>query len=483
MDVTHLQSLADDDCHVLFVSSRTLYLLANYATSEVNFLGRYAESFTDDGYYQPVLPGAALEIVKNNIANRFSVEVIPVCEELVTAIGDIVAQLGLINTNIGEIKIELGGIEGTINNTTQLSGCCTPYGPALPPTAPDLEDEITGDPPEDWATWALYYTYKCKAANRIADEWIATTAGLGTLSGAAGAIGAIALALFLNTSLMGGILVGLMALGFSAVSAAALVIAALIAIVIGGTGLLAYFVTLSAEMETNKQSLVCGLYQAQSPAAAKTVLVDFTTDIAADLTYDPGDDDALFQAQLENVADALFNEEVTNTLFEEDAESDTYVGDIDCADCVRALLIDASGAVDTGLAIYNQVMHPDMVSYTTYWSNDGPNTWRGLQTPMTHPEDPFYEADPYTLWLRVEYDWKQPAGRAGWGGVDIVQTSVTKFQDRWVHPGDGTWEHYDNTFSCIVDTSPPHDDIYVYIQNEKNYWQVRNIRVTWVEAP
>ncbi len=483
MDVARLQALPDDDCHILFVSSQTLYLLANYASSEVNFLSRYAESFTDDGYYQPVQPGDALEIVKNDIANRFGLEVVPVCQDLVLAVEDIVAQLGLINTNIGEININLGGIEGTINNTTQLTGCCTPYGPALPPTAPDLEDEITGDPPEDWATWALYYTYKCKAANRIADEWISSTAALGTLSGAAGAIGAIALGLFLSTSLLGGILVGLMAIGFSAVSAAALIIGALIAIVVGGTGLLAYFVTLSAEMETNKQTLVCGLYQAQSPAAAKTVLIDFTTDIAADLTYDPGDDDALFQEQLENIAEAIFNEEVTNTLFEEDTESDEYVGDIDCADCIRALLIDASGAVDTGLAIYDQVMHGDMVSYTTYWSNDGPNTWRGLQTPMTHPEDPFYEADPYTLWLRVRYDWKQPAGRAGWGGVDIVQTSVTKFQDRWVHPGDGTWESYDNTFSCIVDTEPGHDPIYVYIQNEKNYWQVRNIRVEWVEAP
>jgi len=483
MDVTRLQDLASGDCHVLFVSSQTLYLLANYATSEVNFLSRYAESFTEDGRFQPVKPGDALEIVVNDIANRFSVEVIPVCTELVTAIGDIVAQLGLINTNIGEIKIELGGIEGTINQTTQLTGCCTPYGPGLPPAAPDLEEETSGDPPDDWATWALYNAYKCKAANRIADEWISTTGGLGTLSGAAGAIGAIALALFLNTSLMGGILVGLMAIGFSAASAAALVIAALIAIVVGGTGLLAYFIALSTEMETNKASLVCGLYNSQSPAEAKTVLIDFTADVAGDLTYDPGDDDTLFQEQLGFIADALFNEEVTNTLFEENAESDAYTGDVDCVDCVRALLIDASGSADTGLAIYDQVMHGDMVAYGTHWSNDGANTWRGLQTQMTHPEDPFPAASPYTLWMRVRYDYKQPSGRAGWGGVDIVQSSATKYQNRWVHAGDATWKSFDATFSVSVVTTAGHDPIWVYIQNEKNYWQVRNIRVEWVKEP
>ncbi len=483
MDVARLQALPDDDCHILFVSSRTLYLLANYASSEVNFLGRYAESFTTDGYYQPVQPGGALEIVKNDIANRFGVEVVPVCDELVAAIGDVVAQLGLINTNIGEINVELGGIQGVINNTTQMTGCCTPYGPALPPTAPDLEDEVTGDPPEDWATWALYYTYKCKAANRIADEWISTTASLGTLSGAAGAIGAIALALFLNTSLMGGILVGLIALGFSAASAAAIIIAALIAIVVGGSGLLAYFIALSTEMETNKESLVCALYAAQSPAEATTALVDFTADVAADLTYDPADDDALFQEQLGNLADALFNEEITNTLFEENAESDAYTGDVDCADCVRALLIDAVLTTDTGLAIYDQEMHPDMVDYTSYWSNDGDNTWRGCQTPFSSPPPPFPSGNPYTVWLRVRYDYKQPLNRAGWGGVRISQSSGWKFQDTWVHPGDATWKSYDNTFSVDLVTTPGHDEIRIYIENEKNYWQCRNIRVEWVEAP
>ncbi len=481
--MTKLAGLADDDCHILFVSSQTLYLLANYAVNEVNYLARYAKSFEDGGLYEPVREGDAEEIDVLKIANQFSLEVIPMCQELLLEIADITGELNGIKTEIGSLSFNLQFIRQSIDNSSQIAGCCDPTGTVMPPTAPDMEDPITGDPPEDWGTWGEYYTYKCKAANRIADDWIATMSGMATLSGAAGAIGAIALGLFLNTSLMGGLLVGLMFIGFSAAAAATIVIMALIAIIGGGVGLLAYFASIATEMDTNKQTLVCLLFQSISPENAGQIVVDFTTDIAADLTYDPGDDDALFQAQVGIIVEAIFNPALTNLLFELDEETDDYSGTVDCSECYLSMLIHASGALDVGDAIYDQVMHPDMVDHTTYWSNDGPNTWRGLQTPMTHPEDPFPEADPYTLWLRVQYDYKQPAGRAGWGGIDVVQTSVTKYQNRWVHPGDGVWVPVDDTFSVSVDTNPAHDPIYVYIQNEKNYWQVRNITVTWVEAP
>ncbi len=278
-------------------------------------------------------------------------------------------------------------------------------------------------------------------------------------------------------------MVGLIAIGFSAVAAAAVVITALIAIILGGVGLLAYFAQIGSEMSDNKDDLVCALFYATSPENARQIVVDFTADIASDLTYDPADDDALFQAQAAIVANALFNDALVNLLFELDEDTDTYVGTVDCDECVLALLIHATGSADVGDALYDQVMHTDMVAYGAYWSNDGANTWRGCQTPITAPPPSFPNGNPTTLWLRVEYDHKQPLNRQGWGGVDVVQSSITKYQNRWVAPGDAVWKSFDETFDIDVNTIEPYDPIYIYIQNEKNYWQVRNIRASWVEEP
>ena len=324
-DVARLSALSGDDCHVLFVSSRTLYLLANYATLDVDFLGRYAKGFLDGGVIDVVDSGDAEEVLVRQVANNFGLEVIPVCDDLIPAIEQISVQLGLLN--------------GSIQTVVELGGCCSPYGTEVPDDAPILENPDTGSPPADWMTWAAYDTYRCRAANKIADDWIATLTSMATLSGAVATISGIALGLFLNTSLLGGMLVGLIALGFSAGAAAAIIIAALIVMIASGAGLLAYFADLGQEISDDKEELVCQLYNSQSPESAASKLVAFSVSKAALITYDPGDDDALFQAQLSNIVNALFNSAITNTLFELDSETDTYVGTIDCDDCDPSVFI------------------------------------------------------------------------------------------------------------------------------------------------
>lgn len=318
-DVTRLSALSGDDCHVLFVSSRTLYLLANFATQDVDFLSRYAKDIYDGGLVDIVDGGDAEEVLVREIANNFGLEVIPVCQELIDAIAQINVQLGLIN--------------GSIQVAGSVDGCCIPVGSNPADPAPDLEDPEVGVPPSDWEDWPTYDTYRCKAANKIADDWIQTLANMATLSGAAATIGALALAAFFSTSLLSGVLVGLMILGFSAFTAAAVIIGALVLMVLSGAGLLAYFADLGQDISDDKEALVCALYNAQSPSAAKSAVVSFTLSKAALISYDPGDDDALFQAQLSSIVNALFNESVTNTLYELDETVDVYVGDIDCDVC------------------------------------------------------------------------------------------------------------------------------------------------------
>jgi len=293
--------------------------MANYAMAEVDYLGRYAKDIFDGGLVDVVDSGDTEEALVREIANNFGLEVIPVCQALIDAIGNISVQLGLIN---GSIQVA-----GTVDS------CCIPVGSNPADDAPPLGDPDVDDPPDDWVTWAAYNTYKCRAANKIADDWISTLGNLATLSGAAATIGALALSAFFSTTLLSGVLVGLMILGFSAFTAAAIIIGALVLMVLSGAGLLAYFADLAQDLSDNKETLVCQLFGAQSPSEAATIVINFTLASAALISYDPGDDDALFQAQLSSIVSALFNSSVTNLLFELDDEVDGYVGTIDCDDC------------------------------------------------------------------------------------------------------------------------------------------------------
>jgi len=114
MDVAHLQTLPSDDCNVLLVSSRTLYMLANYGDVEATFLSRYAKQFYDGGYYEPVsIDDEEIDTVLD-VMRAFQLEVIPVTCDL-TAI--------------------LTEIKNAIQTLAVGGGCC------------DIRPEITGTVP------------------------------------------------------------------------------------------------------------------------------------------------------------------------------------------------------------------------------------------------------------------------------------------------------------------------------------------------
>lgn len=340
-NLPHAMSLSPSDCNVLVVSSRTLFFVQLFGTGEMDYIARYASQFLDGNKYVLAEDSSELDDI-NDLVNNYELEVQPVTCDLVAAIEALTAA-----------TISAG------------SGCCTPYGEGYPPPAPNTGNPAVDPPPEDWSTWASYYTYKCKAANMITDDWISTLNGMSTLSGIVSAIGALALAAFLSTSLLGGLIVGLMALGFAAGTAAAIIIGALVLMVLSGAGLLLYFAEVADVIETNKADLVCALYNATSVVFAKAAIISFTTDIAADLTYDPGDDGTLFQAQLSSLADALFNDAIINTLFELNPDANVYVGDVDCDDCAQdqaAWIIAPSGA-------YNATSAEGTLGTGTVWNN------------------------------------------------------------------------------------------------------------------
>jgi len=78
-DLVRLDALSDDPNKVLFVSDRTLYLLANFAGDDVYRLDRYAKEFIGGDWFFSVDPEDSTEVeLVNDIANNFGLEVVPV---------------------------------------------------------------------------------------------------------------------------------------------------------------------------------------------------------------------------------------------------------------------------------------------------------------------------------------------------------------------------------------------------------------------
>ena len=120
-DVVALSEIPDDDCHVIFVSGRTLYLMQHFGNNEVNFLARYADSFSDDGrYYDAVdLDSPNVDLVQR-IAQDYRLEVLDMqCSEIITAIENLTAQVGLINTNVTNAND--CGCDGTSFDESELN--------------------------------------------------------------------------------------------------------------------------------------------------------------------------------------------------------------------------------------------------------------------------------------------------------------------------------------------------------------------------
>jgi hypothetical protein len=144
-DLQHAEALLDDDCNVLFVSSRTLFVLQNLAQLDAGFVSRYAAEYLEAGLYRS--PETELEISSvADIVNSVILEVSPVTCDLVGTLEAIAGALG------------------------SLSGasCGCDVG-----TGPDTDNgEEGGDPPGpvngvDWTEPDPIVDRKCKASNYI----------------------------------------------------------------------------------------------------------------------------------------------------------------------------------------------------------------------------------------------------------------------------------------------------------------------------
>lgn len=238
-------------------------------------------------------------------------------------------------------------------------------------------------------------------------------------------------------------------------------------------------------------------------------ILDITTDKRADLICAiygaASNDDAwnamqvIYTAEGAEAGDLLFLEaaQITHWLFTafflpDDAEGqamqeaiDTY-GPATC-DCPGNVWIYTIGTADQPSAIYPAAVSPLVVDYGTYWEHEGPNNaWLGLATLAEDPDPPVPIGNPTTLTWRIRYDYMQPAGRGGWTGVHIVQSSLNKYVNTWVCASGcyGVWQSVDIEASANFNTLyPGADPIEFYIRGEKDHWRLRNVLIELIENP
>ena len=191
------------------------------------------------------------------------------------------------------------------------------------PGQPDqTQDSPTEDPPpEGYGSWEDFFVYKCSAANWVVDNYIATLSNISTISGVTAVLTVallVTLVLLPITAL--GLLLALVGLG----SLAAL-----------GSSLLASFGTIAADLEAQKEDIVCDLFNAQTSQAARASLIGYATDAVASLGFG-----SLETGLFEDVVSALVTNEAINALFTTNPEAELWVGDVDCAGCAAAVYWD-----------------------------------------------------------------------------------------------------------------------------------------------
>lgn len=269
------------------------------------------------------IPAALITTLLGNYMTNRTKDVADAIEDLTDLTGLVEAVQGI------ESKCELCGASG---------GCgCQP--PAYGTIQPDPEEQAnpTDDPPPaGFSSWDDYFAYKCAAANRMVDDFIATVRATGGLAAAIPNVVPLeSVSLIIGTALSQWATFGLMRLGFNTSNGAAIIINELLGLYAADPRYLYDLLPLLAdELEDTKADVVCALFEVTSSTDARfTTLPAWTTPALAAITYPGWASESTFSTAMGIVRFRLFSLAVTNVLFQYDVETAAYIGDIDCGDC------------------------------------------------------------------------------------------------------------------------------------------------------
>lgn len=199
----------------------------------------------------------------------------------------------------------------------------------------DLPDVFPVDdgenPPDGWDTYEEYKADKCALATQMVNDFIDTFGKAQTVSGlvaigAGFALTAATAAPFMNT-----LLVGLMAVGVGYGAGLIILTGALIAMIAWGSTTWDYWNDMFDYMQANKQSLICDIYESQSPHEANQIFHNYQVAALGSL----GIGGTKWDTKILDVSNALFNAMLPFEFFIElFRKAETFIyGVADCSNC------------------------------------------------------------------------------------------------------------------------------------------------------
>lgn len=190
----------------------------------------------------------------------------------------------------------------TSNDVTTINNFDTSY-----------EDDGVNPPDTYWPDYATYDVDKCKAATRLADDFLDTLRNMSSFGGMLAIGGTILANTLITTSALSGLIVGLMAVGLSASASIVVLLGIFASMTILGIGVFSYFELVESRFD--RDDLVCAFYEATTVAEAKQAILDATDQaIIASLVRDEVGGNVWADKFIE-IIDLLFPYELLAILF------------------------------------------------------------------------------------------------------------------------------------------------------------------------
>jgi hypothetical protein len=340
-DLTHWQSLDADECCLLLVSARTLYILQNWANQDVGYSARYASELRDDGYYTPIEGETAYAVYKA-AAELLQSEVIDMACDVTAVLEGILSALESLSEIQDQVNVNVKLLTGAQQDQAL---CC---GPAS--SKPYFDDE----PGEDTNPETGLF---CDRAWSYARNWAAVAEQYYNI-------------IIVGTN-VGVAILAVIAEALDLALAALLAIVSLIAEDLGGiddTDVL----DVPADLVS---SIACAIYTAATPEAAK---------VAVDAAIDSYDWPTAWAISGPAIAKNLVGYTSLNKIFSGEYEIRADSQDSDCVACFGVCGLLSARETPFNVMIYGSATSGSQTSdangYESYNSGGGVS-WSFIFTP------------------------------------------------------------------------------------------------------
>jgi hypothetical protein len=429
-DLARLEELSADRCRILCVSDRTLYLLHNFSALDIAFASRYSVDKTSDGYIAVRPDDEQLFELYLSVVNAFRLEVLDMTCDIESGLNAIADALSGLSINIS-----CGGGGGA--GGTVVVDCIEnlPNEHLLGPPGDEQGDPMTDPPPDTFATWEEYFTYKCNASFFIWDlvrRYMVACKGFDLM--------------FLTANIVTPIIAGLTGILPAALTPAGFAVLVSSLLAIGAISLGAWFFMdqMIDQWDADKEAIICALYESGTSVEAVAAVANFLEDaiqaIIAWGTLEPiaGEIAALLGEAFGTIA----GNGLVQPLFEAAIAVAAY--EYDCSDCDQPpaggdifltaqsepynVLLEGSSIIfnaEDALKGYQTQNSGQHVSLTFYPVGDLPNwQWSGWISGPDHPGET-HNMVAHLWYNEPGVGWVQPRS---WGPLPYDTDEWTQFQ-------------------------------------------------------